>query len=205
MAIGFNTRAQFGRKYEDGAFYNLDGKKIIGQLFFSPALKYIGYRTDKNGKKEKINIDLIKAVIAGKKQDSLVVMTEEGKTDKKYFAKPIVSNPSINIFCKFRFERRGGGVPTMSTGVTSNIGARGSAPSFRNTYSWSTSKGYLGLKKVYMYELDGTTYEIEKDNFIDILTKAFPADAELAKQLQEKKIKFRDLDEVFERNIMGAP
>lgn len=161
-------------------------------------MKAIGYRSSKEDKKQKINIEDIKAIVVYGK-DSLVVMTEDGDVRKPYFAKALEVKSPVKFFAKFKAERRGGS-PVMSTGVTSVPGARGSASSFRNTYSWSNSRSYnSGLEKVYMYEKAGSTYEITKDNFAEIIKSAFPEDLDLQTRMASKELKFKHLDEIFEK------
>jgi hypothetical protein len=48
-----------------------------------------------------------------------------------------------------------------------------------------------------MYSDNGTTYELTKDNFVEILGKAFADDTDLASQINSGNLKFKYLSDIF--------
>ncbi|WP_421939102.1 hypothetical protein [Pedobacter sp.] len=189
------THAQlFTTPFFKGAYYDLQGIKHTGLVYFTPLSATLRFKEKEEDKVQKIDISLLKAIVVSGSKDSLVVLSYEGKAEKRYLGKLIATSPGRKFFCKY--EPVGGGSPMMSIGATANPGARGSSPSFSNTYTWS-SRNYYGLKTVYMYEEGSTTYELKRGNYVEILSRDLSDKPELVKQIVSKKLRYGDLGKIF--------
>jgi len=189
------VKAQFFRAYHPGCYYTKDGKKVTGLISSQPYSTTIYFKANKDDKPTKLSIKDIKAIInSGQLPDSLTVLTENSDIEKSYFAEFVVESPKIKFYHKLK-KITSGGAPVMSTGVSVNPSARGSAPSFTNTYSWSSSPTYTGLKPILMYTDGNTTHILSKSNFRVVLLEALSDSPEHVKQLQGKKVKFKRVEE----------
>ena len=192
-----SSNAQIFKNYHDGSYYTLTGQKVSGLMSYLLYKDRIFFKADKDANSEKIMINDIKAIITTYPDvDSLIVLTEDNKDDKKYFAKFLFATPTTSFYYKFR-EYNTGGAPTMTIGGAANS-STGSQPAFHNTYTWSHSPGYSGTIKIPMY-LDGnSTHELTKKNYIDVLSKALADVPDLVQKIQNKEFKFKELDEIFD-------
>lgn len=204
LSVTVTAKAQlFARKYKPGYYYNLEGQKITGLLSFEVYRDEIRFKEDKEAKARDISLDQINAVITLEpKKDSLVVLSEDGKNNKRYLGKFIVATPVTKLYYKFK-SYSSGGAPTMSYGASPNMGSRGSAPAFTTTMNWSSSAMYSGVQNILMYEENGTTYEINKGNFVETISKTMADNAEIVAQVKAKKLKFKHLDQIMEQYMAG--
>ncbi len=193
----FSSKAQIFKNYHDGSYYTHTGQKVSGLIAFLPYKDRIFFKADKDASSEKIMINDIKALIISYPDiDSLIVLTEDDKDDKKYFAKFLFATPTTSFYYKFR-EYNSGGAPTMTIGSAPNS-STGSQPAFHNTYTWSHSPIYSGTMKIPMY-LDGnSTRELTKKNYVEVLSKAFADVPDLVQKIQSNEFKFKQLDEIFD-------
>ncbi|SER44051.1 hypothetical protein [Pedobacter rhizosphaerae] len=200
FACLFAQAQLFTTPFFKGAYYDLQGIKHTGLLYFTPISATLRFKEKEEDKVQKIDIALLQSIVVNGSKDSLVVLSYEGKVERKYLGKLIATSPVRKFFCKY--EPVGGGSPMMSIGATANPGARGSSPSFSNTYTWS-SRNYYGLKTVYMYEEGNSTYELKRGNYVEILSRDLSDKPELVKLIADKKLRYGDLGSIFER-YMGV-
>lgn len=197
LFISCATQAQIFKTYKEGYYYNTSGQKVTGVISFLPYKDHIFFKPDKDGSSEKIHIEDITAVVISRPMhDSLTVMTEENKENKKYFAKFLFASHTTKFYHKFR-AYSSGGTPTMGLQAVPNMGSTGSQPAFHNNIVWSTSPSYSGTMQIAMYQEGNTTYEITKNNFIEVLSKAFADAPDLVQRIQNKEFKFKNLDNIF--------
>lgn len=164
-----------------GTYYTPSGEKVTGLIYLgTPNAAHLFFKSDENAHFKKIAIADIKALVIPLRNDSLVVVTEDNKDDKKFLAEFWCATPVTTFYYKIH-ERFSPGNPGVGLG----------APV-------SKSPGTLNSNLVPLY-LDGnTTREITKANYIDVLSKAFADDPELVQKIQNKGFKFKELDEIFD-------
>jgi hypothetical protein len=195
IALTLPAKAQIFKTYRPGHYYDNSGKKIIGLMDFNPYSYRFFFKPDANGSSEKIKIDQVSAVVA-RRGDSLTVMTEDNKPNKKYFAKFWMATPTMRFYYKYKFIPGPG--PSMSIVTSPVSGARGSSQSLSNTLTWQQSSSlYPSTKMIPMYQEGNTTFEITKSNFIEVLSKAFADVPDVVKRIQNKELKFKNLEETF--------
>jgi hypothetical protein len=205
----------FGRKYDPGQFYTLDGKKINGLISFTKHSDFFHYKNSEKGDVIKYNVEDVKSLVVVetvkpemiiglfKKKgsapktviDSFVVRPIEKPNKKLYFAKVVCDVSAFKIYHKILPPR--GGAPTMNIGAATG-GAPGSSLSFHNTYTWSAGRSYPGGYDTY-YEKDGVTFELTKSNYKEVLGFAFsdvPASTALL-----STTKFKDIERVIQHYI----
>ena len=191
------ANCQFFKTYKTGYYYSPSGQKVVGLISSMAFTKDIFFKTDKAAKSVKINIEDLKALVITESTsgyDSLTVMAEGEDGNKKYFAQFLFSSPVTKFYYKFKNNDRPG-VPTMTTGITSNPSARGSSPSFSNTYSWKASGSHSGLLEIIMYSKGNTSFELTKRNYIEVLTKAFADSPSHVSQLKNNDVKYKNIEE----------
>ena len=163
-----------------GSYYTAAGQKVSGLIYVVPNKNHFLFKKDKDAHYEKINIDSIKAVVIPALSDSLVVLTEDNKDDKKYLGKFLFATPITTFYYKRRRDTYAG-MPNAPLG-----GAVGRAP------------GRIETTMTPMY-LDGnTTHELDKKNYIDVLSKAFADVPDLVQKIQNKEYKFKELEDIFD-------
>ena len=166
--------------FRPGSYYTPAGEKVTGLLYWTPNKNHILFKKDQDAHYEKIKIDDLKAVVIPGVVDSLVVLTEDDKDDKKYFGKFMSATPVTTFYYKIR-ENTYSGMPNAPLG-----GAVGMSP------------GHTEIKLIPMY-LDGTTtHELTKKNYIDVLSKALADDAGLVQKIQNNEFKFKELNAIFD-------
>lgn len=136
------------------------------------------FKQDENARPVKVDLDTVKAVVLPPPADSLVVLTEDGKTDRRYFGQFLFATPATTFYKKFQLLRSGGGMPTGFVG--------------------ETSRPHLEVKDVPMYKDGNTTQELTKKNYIDVLSMALADDAAIVQKIQSKQFNFQDLDAIFD-------
>jgi hypothetical protein len=183
IIILFSISAK-AQDYREAYYFNSSGQNISGLISMSPTDNRIRFKKNKDASSEKIKIEDIKSVVLiGLINDSLTVLNEGKKDNKKYFSHFLLASPNTRFYIKYR-EYNNGGVPTMT-----NTGL--------NTYRLTTSHSYYGTAEINMYEEGNTTYELSKSNYIEVLSKAFADVPELAQAIQNKEFKFKDLNKIF--------
>jgi len=191
-----SSKAQF-RSYHAGSYYTTSGQKISGLIDFRASRDRIFFKADKGASSEKILIAEIKAVVLTEPDiDSVTVVTENNKENKRYFAKFITETKAMRFYYKFR-QFNTGGVPEMTTRPSPNPNAGGSQPSFINQIHWSNSPNYSGVMTIVMYQDGETTYELTKKNYVEILSKAFADIPDLMREIQSKEFKFKNVNNML--------
>lgn len=194
LLIYTTGKSQPAKSYKEGYYYNLNGQKIAGLISFKPADNRIHFKTDRDARAEKILIGEIKAVVLTEGEtDSLVVLSEEGKENKKYFGKLLAATPTTKFYDKFYFYNGGGMNMTIVGMPTTN--STGSQPAYHDTMVWKNSPGYSGMLTIVMYDDGYTTYPLTHKNYTDVLSKAFANSPEIVQEIQSGKVKFRNIQE----------
>jgi hypothetical protein len=180
VLLAIAAAAQDGH-FLPGTYYTSSGEKVTGLLYVpTPTAVHLFFKSDENVHFKKIAIADIKAVVIPLRNDSLVVVTEDNKDDKKYFAEFWCATPVTTFYFKVR-ETFHPGNPDVGLGGP-----------------MAKSPGSVLKKFIPMY-LDGnTTREVTKANYIDVLSKAFTDDAALVQKIQNKEFKFKELDDIFD-------
>jgi hypothetical protein len=187
--IATTSIAQIGTKPErgNGYYINSSGEKIAGSIEIQVHDDYLFYKAANKNFYDRVKIDQIQSVVvndAGHRLDSLVVLTEDAKDSKKYFAKPVVASKTTNFYVKAKFNHWG-------TSDNPNIATAGQGTGpFR-------SNDII----VRMYSDNGTTHELTRSNYKDILSKAFADYPALSQQIIDGYYKFREIDDIFDQYI----
>jgi hypothetical protein len=198
LSFGIRVNAQWDASYRTGYYYNISGQKIVGFIDCRPELGMIYFKTDKDAKKyEKVRIKDISSVIilhggyVG--AETIPVLTEDGKPNKRYLAKFFFASPANRFYYKFLKISYGGtaGLTTLSNVPSSSSNALHSI----NMVSTSPRGSYND--RVVMCSADSTTYELTKKNYIEVLSKSFADVPELVQQIQNKEYKFKQLYEII--------
>jgi hypothetical protein len=159
-----------------GSYYTPSGEKVTGLIFIPGNRTVLAFKKDNDAKVEKIELSDMKAAVIPALNDSLVVVTEDNKDDKKYLAKFLFATPVTTFYYKIHKQFR-------PSNPNSGLGA-----------PVAKSAGDVMTNVTPMY-LDGnTTRELTKANFIDVLAK----DAGLVQKIQNKEFKFKELDDIFD-------
>ncbi len=179
--------------FREGYYYDKDGQRIIGLIKFVPYLTKIVFKTDKDAKKQNVDIDDIKAVVVkGWMSDSVIVLTKDNKDRKRYFAKPLSLINTARFYLKFE-SKNGTSPPDIKIGGVANS----NSPGFHNTYTTVPGQSFTTNKRLIMYQDGNTTYELKKGNYIEVLSKAFAEYPDLVKQIQNKEYKFKDIEAIL--------
>jgi hypothetical protein len=142
VLLYFSAAAQ-DKHFLPGTYYTPSGEKMTGFIYIpKPDGAHLYFKSDENGDVKKIAIGDIKAVVMPLPQDSLVVVTEDNKDDKKYFAKFAFATPVMTFYYKIRLDFHPGN-PDVALG----------APV-------SKSRGTVLRKMIPMYLDDNTTHEL---------------------------------------------
>ncbi|HVW13331.1 MAG TPA: hypothetical protein VHB54_05910 [Mucilaginibacter sp.] len=189
------------KTYKPGWYYDNSGQKISGLIDFIPYRDRIYFKKDRNASSEKISIKDIKAVViphedinGSQVPDSLTVLTEDNKEDKKYFAKFFCTSPTNRFYYKFRVYSSGG-TPNM-TSITRSTAAN---PTPTSTITWRNSPSYSGTMQLIMYQDGDSTFELTKKNYVDVLSKAFADVPDLVLKIQDKEFKFKNVNQIFQQ------
>src|ERR1700733_3343790 len=83
-----------------GSYYTPSGEKVTGLIFIPANRTVLVFKKDDDAKREKVEMGEIKAVVIPALSDSLVVITEDNKDDKKYFAKFLFATPVTTFYYK---------------------------------------------------------------------------------------------------------
>ena len=90
---------------------------------------------------------------------------------------------------------------TTMTAMSARTGA--SATTIR--WSRGNSGSFAGEVAHPMYEEGGSTYEITRGNFIQILSEAFTDQPQLAQDIKDKKYKYRSVIWLLDEYRMARP
>lgn len=196
--VCINASAQSRKDYKFGHYYNKKGEKISGFLYCQPNFNSLIYKQDNETPQQTIALDNVQSVVLAGSKDSLVIKTQDNKPGKKYFAKQVASTPARNFFCKYSVYTMAGS-PSMSMNAAPTMAASSGRAIYTNTSSFSSTSDVTRVDETYLYEEGNTTYEINKKNYISILSEAFADNPVLIKQLQSKYLAFNDLGLVFKK------
>lgn len=202
LFLSVRSDAQY---YAKGRYYDLAGNKTIGLIKLYPDEDRLLYKADEKAPKVKVKIKDISAVIIEHsltEPDSLIVMTEDNKPNKQYFARLVAVSPVRSFYLKYHSVHVGG-VPSM-TSMTTQSAATGA---YTTTNRWTSggSRSFAGEEAQAMYQEDNTTYELTRSNFIQILSEAFTDQPQLAQEIKDKKYKFKSAIALLERYQAGRP
>jgi hypothetical protein len=212
FSVTLTAEAQIFKTYNTGYYYSASGQKVTGLISFVPYHDKIFFKPDKESKSQKINIEEIQSVVTSQEDtqfDSLSVKTENGKPDKKYLAKLILQSPSGKLY--YRYKAMGGaGMPSMGYQTVMNPSARGSQPNFTTNMVLKTSGTYYGGSyTILMYEENGTTYELKKSNYKQVLATIMADNTGVVNQINNNVWKFKDtyliITEYNSNNAINKP
>lgn len=175
--------------YSKGYYYNISGEKISGLINFSPARDYIRFKTEERASDIKVKIKDIGSVVFPDGvfgSDSLTVMTEDKKPDKRYFAKLEATTPVRKFYLKFVAVSGGG--PSVSSMSTPSGGIH-----------WLPGQSYTLHGRRPMYQDGNTTYELTRNNFVDILSNSFTDAPAMAEEIRKKKYKLDNVIWLLEK------
>lgn len=195
--LGIRANAQWGIVYRTGYYYDTSGQKIAGLVGLEPSRDYLYFKTDKDAKYEKVHIKDIDSVIimhggyVG--NETIPVLNENGKPNRRYFAKYAFASPINHFYYKFIAGSYGG---TAGLTTLSNVGSS-TSNGLHSISRVTTSSGGSYSDRMVMYVEDNTTYELTKKNYIEVLSKSFADVPDLAQQIQNKEFKFKQLDEII--------
>jgi hypothetical protein len=208
LLITMSAHSQIFKTYAEGYYYTTSGEKVSGLIHRNPYDNYFHFKANKNASADKIKISGIKYLVMmvsdhpdSLRADTLLALTEEGDVKKTYFASLIIATPTAKIYRKFKPVRNSGMV--MSSGipnVTANMGATGMQSAFTAspTYQLTASHSGGSNQDVIMYEKDGTTFELDKKNFKEVLSKAFADYTDFASRISDGEYKFKSVWEIID-------
>lgn len=196
--ITINVKAQSPKDYKFGHYYNKKGEKISGFLYCPSNFNSLVYKQDSETPHQTISLDDVQSIVLAASNDSLIVKTQDNKPGKKYLAKQVASTPERNFFCRYSIYTTAGS-KSMSMSAFPTMAASSGRGIYTNTNSFSSASGVTGVDETYFYEEGNTTYELNKKNYITILSKAFADNPVLIKQLQSKYLGFNDLGSIFKK------
>jgi len=196
--ITINVKAQSSKDYKFGHYYNKKGEKISGFLYCPSNFNSLVYKQDNETPQQTISLDNVQSIVLAGNNDSLVVKTQDNKPGRKYFAKQVASTPDRNFFCRYSIYTTAGS-KSMSMSAVPTMAASSGRGIYTNTNSFSSASGVTGIDEIYLYEEGDTTYELNKKNYITILSEAFADNPILIKQLQSKYLGFNDLGLIFKK------
>lgn len=200
----FSASAQLGlNQWDDGYFYDANGTKFAGQIVVSPSGRgpqtnegFILYRRDKGEQKETLTASMVRSFVAGK--DSFTVAhaprSEKWTGRSIDFVKVLVDEP-----LKLYATTGGGG--GMSPGISPSFGIGGG--SFGGGMG-----GGLGInlgggrggkgKSVYYYgDNPNMLTELNKDNFIQIMSEIMASQPEIVEKIKNKKYRYGKMDQLI--------
>ncbi|MEO3403889.1 hypothetical protein AAFN85_08295 [Mucilaginibacter sp. CAU 1740] len=193
--LTLSAKAQTSTRYVPGYYFDNDGKKFTGTIKLNAFNDWFFFKAQPGPLSEKIKIEQVSAVVTN--DDSLTVMTEDNKVNRKYFAKLRLATPVMRFYYKYKFNHFGSG-PSMV--INSGPGSSGGVS---NNISWKPGSGIdPSVNPILMYADGGTTFELSKRNYIEVLSKAFADAPEVVTLIQDKKLKFQNVDEIFGRYAM---
>jgi len=188
FSISWHANAQIFKAYNEGYYYDNAGQKISGLINFEPYKDQIRFKTDKDADSKKIDIQDIRSIVMlSPYKDSLTVMTQDGKENKKYFARYRFETPTMRFYDKFILYNVGG------SQLTTRYGPNGSSST-----GWKMSPMYSNTANMVMYLEGGTTYQLTQKNYIEVLSKACADVPEFVQQLQKKRFRSLSFSEMFD-------
>jgi len=204
LTIAFSASAQLGlNQWDDGYFYDANGKKVSGQIVVSPSGRspqdsegFILFRNDKGEEKEKLTASMVRSFVAGK--DSFTVAhapRSRAWTGRSIdFVKVLVNEP-LKLY-----ETTGGG-GGMSPGISPSLGIGGG--SFGGGMG-----GGLGInlgggrggkgKNAYFYgDNPNALTELKREDFIPIMTEIMASEPDIVEQIKNKKYRYGNMDKLI--------
>lgn len=176
--ITFNANSQSDKYFKPGYYYNLKGEKKSGLIANLPLIEYVFFKTDQEAKKVKIKFDSIAAVVID--HDSLVVLNYENY--EKRLCNLVAVTPTCKIFCHHTIRFRDGGT----------------IPGFpRNAAGAMQSRTSLTNSSIYIYQKGEVGYAFTRGKYKEILAEAFAEFPDLVKKIEDKEIKYTDLNKMI--------
>ncbi|QNR87012.1 hypothetical protein H9N25_11820 [Pedobacter riviphilus] len=186
-SISFNAQSQADKYFKPASYYDLHGTKRSGLIAHHPLVKYITFKSNAASKKQKIKIDSVSSLLIN--EDSLVVLNYGREKLEKHYCSLIAVTPVRKFFCYY----------TVSYSTSSMMGHIGPSPSNNYTNTPTSTSFISGQMAIYIYQDGDTTYPLRRGNYKEILTEAFADFPELVKKIQDKEIKYNDIDVMFKQ------
>jgi hypothetical protein len=194
MLLTITAKSQSGisfqyMQYDEGSYYDTSGKKISGLIKIDVVKNQLLFMTDSYSLEKQIDINQISSV-KSPKYDTLTVMTD-ASSGKKYFGKLVGVTPNIKFYYK---AKRTWYTPIIvSTTKTRQI----TKEMYDKALNNPDKDTYHVLEKQFMYEQNGATYPLTKNNYAVILAKAYKDIPNIADRLNGKTIKYSDLETIL--------
>lgn len=185
--LALSAKAQTAARYVPGYYFDNEGKKFTGTMKFNAFSDWFFFKAQPGPLSEKIRIEQVRAVVAN--GDSVTVMTEDNKASRKYFATFRMATP----FTRFYYKHKQPSGFRLSGNPELYRGAGGTLLMPQSTQKTDD------IKNILMYQDGDTTFELTKHNYIEVLSKVLADVPEVVKLVQDKELKFKDIDEIFSR------
>lgn len=208
--MALSASAQLGlNKWDDGYFYDANGKKVIGQIVVNPSGRspvndegFILFRKDKGEEKESLSASMVRSFVAGK--DSFTVAhapRTEGWTGKRIdFVKVLVNEP-LKLYATTGDGGSGGSAgPRISPSFGIGGGSFGGGMGGGLGVSLGGGRGRgQGSGKIAYYYGDGPSSltELKRDNFVPIMTEIMASQPEVVEKIKNKKYRYGNMDQLI--------
>ena len=205
LLTALSASAQLGlNQWDDGYFYDANGKKVPGQIVVSPSGRspqdsegFILFRKDKGEEKEKLTASMVHSFVAGRDSFTVAHAPRTGVWTGRSidFVKVLVNEPT-KLYATTGGAAGGRG---MSPGIRPSLGIGGGS-------FGSGIGGGLGInlgggggksKPVYYYGDDPNSLtELRKDNFVEIMSEIMASQPEIVEKIKNKKYRYGNMDQL---------
>ena len=204
LLTALSASAQLGlNQWDDGYFYDSNGKKVPGQIVVSPSGRspqdsegFILFRKDKGEEKEKLTASMVRSFVAGRDSFTVAHAPRTGPWTGRSidFVKVLVDEPMK------LYATTGGGGGGMSPGIRPSLGIGGGS-------FGSGVGGGLGInlgggggkgKTAYYYGDDPNSLtELRKDNFVQVMSEIMASQPEIVEKIKNKKYRYGNINELI--------
>jgi hypothetical protein len=183
----------FGRHYEEGCYYGLDGVKHAGFVswtapqpsFLTGKGDRIYYKPEKKSDNLKIPSDQLKSFVLG--ADSFVVSKNELFEKKPFLS--VLLNTNIKLYSS---------TVTKSSGSMMTMGPYGNMTMSGASFKYGKETYYYGP------DPDNIT-KLEKKQFIDVMSRIMADNPEAVSRIKNKKLRYGDMKDLlyfYKHNVM---
>lgn len=186
-----NTAAKsqilFGKDWKQGWYYDLEGKKVTGLLYWAPPIQglfkpkgdHILFKKDKKDDRSQISTDSLKSFVIG--ADTFVI-SHFPDFEKKPILQVMIAKQQLKLYF----------LKTKSQSYTSSgFGANG-------MHTAPMTYGGGGTNTSYYYGPDPEhVTELTRKTFIDVMSELMADKPEVVKSIKTKYFKFGDIDDLL--------
>ncbi|WP_419801165.1 hypothetical protein [Mucilaginibacter sp.] len=204
LMTAFSASAQLGlNQWDDGYFYDANGTKFVGQIVANPSGRgpqnnegFILYRKDKGEQKETLSASMIRSFVAGK--DSFTVAhaprSEKWAGRGIDFVKVLVNEP-LKLYAT---TGGGGGLsPGISPSFGIGGGSFGSGVGGGLGINLGGGRGGKGKNAYYYGDDPNSLKELNRDNFIPIMSEIMASQPEIVEKIKNKKYRYGQMDKLI--------